>query len=371
MIKASIIENSRKEKTTQVDYNGFIGSCPSGASTGKNETPIFRKKIDTEVKEFNQIAKSLEKIEINKFGDLKLIEEKLKDFGANIIISTEFAILHSKQGYKWINSLIDFPKPLGNVIGGGAHFKGKGTSFQEFLVVDNNSKSFLDSSLTNKKIHLELREELEVYDNKFNGEMTDEGAWAPTQLEDEDVLKIVFNVAKKYNIQLDGKLSEDANHAAGKSAGMFGNIGPGISNASARLIRIIQGFIRFNFIKRETGKKNFLVFTQAHVWTNLGAGLRGDINSYTILRKIMSNKNYRAVVLDYATNTGSAWQAIREKKYPFLPVEYFIFSSYFDRRIQSKISAYQDKLRQVWPGLENSQLEYAIEMISKYVRGGV
>ena len=202
MIKASIIENSRKEKTTQVDYNGFIGSCPSGASTGKNETPIFRKKIDTEVKEFNQIAKSLEKIEINKFGDLKLIEEKLKDFGANIIISTEFAILHSKQGYKWINSLIDFPKPLGNVIGGGAHFKGKGTSFQEFLVVDNNSKSFLDSSLTNKKIHLELREELEVYDNKFNGEMTDEGAWAPTQLEDEDVLKIVFNVAKKYNANI-------------------------------------------------------------------------------------------------------------------------------------------------------------------------
>ncbi|KHO46242.1 MAG: hypothetical protein QS98_C0004G0018 [archaeon GW2011_AR3] len=168
-------------------------------------------------------------------------------------------------------------------------------------------------------------------------------------------LGLASNVAKKYNIQLDGKLSEDANHAAGKSAGMFGNIGPGISNASARLIRIIQGFIRFNFIKRETGKKNFLVFTQAHVWTNLGAGLRGDINSYTILRKIMSNKNYRAVVLDYATNTGSAWQAIREKKYPFLPVEYFIFSSYFDRRIQSKISAYQDKLRQVWPGLENSQ----------------
>src|SRR3989344_4363438 len=103
MIKASIIENSRKEKTTEVNYNGFTGSCPSGASTGANEAAAFRRNIEDEVKEFNKIAKNLEKIEIKKFWDLKLVEEKLKNFGANIIISTEFAILHSKQGYKWLN----------------------------------------------------------------------------------------------------------------------------------------------------------------------------------------------------------------------------------------------------------------------------
>ena len=60
-LKNKKIADAQQTATTQVDYNGFIGSCPSGASTGKNETPIFRKKIDTEVKEFNQIAKSLEK----------------------------------------------------------------------------------------------------------------------------------------------------------------------------------------------------------------------------------------------------------------------------------------------------------------------
>ena len=203
MIKASIIENSRKEKTTQVNYNGFIGSCPSGASTGSNEAAAFKKKIETEVRGFNKISKRLENIKINKFDELKKVEEILNNFGANIIISTEFAILHSKQGYKWLNPFsLEFPKPLGNVIGGGAHFKGHGLSFQEFLVVDNNSKSFLDSSLTNKKIHLEVREELEVYDNNFNGEMTDEGAWAPTQLDDEDVLKILYDIARKYNADI-------------------------------------------------------------------------------------------------------------------------------------------------------------------------
>jgi len=208
MIKARIIKNSRNEDTTEVSYLNFKGSCPGGASTGKSEVKAFNNNINDEVKTFNKISNKLEKVEIKEFDDLKNIEKLLEKFGANLNISTEFAILHSKGGYKWLSKNRKFPKPLGNVIGGGAHLKGKGTNFQEFLVVDNNSKTFFDSAITNKKIHRDLREELEGYD--FKGEMTDEGAWAPKGIDNEDVLKLVKKVAKKHkaDVGLDIAASE-------------------------------------------------------------------------------------------------------------------------------------------------------------------
>jgi enolase len=196
MIKAKIIKNSRGEKTTEVDYKGFKGSCPSGASTGKTEEKKFKEKIENAVKDFNKISKQLEKLEIKEFDNLKYVEELLKKFGSNIHISTEFAILHAKGGYKWISNNKKFPKPLGNVVGGGAHLRGEGTNFQEFLVVDNHSKTFLDSAFTNKKIHRELGEEFESFDG-FRREMTDEGAWAPKGIDNEDVLALVKKVARK------------------------------------------------------------------------------------------------------------------------------------------------------------------------------
>lgn len=102
-ISAKKILDSRKQPTIEVDYFGFTGSAPSGISTGKYEAKQYIRKLDQEIQDFNKKADDLEKFKINNFEDLERIEHYLRRFGANPIIALEFAILKSKNGYKWFS----------------------------------------------------------------------------------------------------------------------------------------------------------------------------------------------------------------------------------------------------------------------------
>jgi hypothetical protein len=120
-----------------------------------------------------------------------------------------------------------------------------------------------------------------------------------------------------------------------------------------RVIRTLQGFFRSLKIKKKNKKKNILLFTQD--WTNVNKDIKGDPNSYIILRKLLHDKNYNVLPLDVVRDIHVQWKAIREKKYPFIPYDYFILMSYFDLKIRKKIRFLRNELKSLWQRLENNE----------------
>lgn len=197
---AKKILNSKKEETVEINYKGFRASAPSGTSKGEYEENDYKKNIDLEIKELNKLQNKIEKIEINRFEDLKLIEDLTNGLGSNSRTALEFAILKSKGGYKFLEGR-KIPRPLGNVIGGGSHFENSKLEFQEFLIIDKEGKSFFESAFKNKKVHRILCEKLEKLDKNFKNHVTSEGAWCP-DLDIETVLDLLKKVCKKFKLKL-------------------------------------------------------------------------------------------------------------------------------------------------------------------------
>jgi len=197
---ASKILNSKKEGTIEVSYKNAKASAPSGTSKGQFEAQDYKKGLDSEIIDLNKLKNKIEKLSIHKFEDLKLVDELTEDLGANSKIALEFAILKAKGGFDFLDGR-KIPRPLGNVIGGGAHSEVKGLEFQEFLIIDRESKSFFDSAFKNKKVHQILLEKLQKLDSNFKNQKTSEGAWSPN-LSIEDVLHLLKKVCKKYKLRI-------------------------------------------------------------------------------------------------------------------------------------------------------------------------
>lgn len=121
-----------------------------------------------------------------------------------------------------------------------------------------------------------------------------------------------------------------------------------------RFIRIIQGFFRHLKFENKSGKKNIILFTQSHVWSSLTKNIRGDANSYTILREMAGEKGRNVLSIDAAVNKDAAWKGIKEKKKPFLPLDYFIFKSFFDLSIRKNLNFLRAKLKNLSNSLDRS-----------------
>lgn len=126
-----------------------------------------------------------------------------------------------------------------------------------------------------------------------------------------------------------------------------------LSEYFPRFVRIIQGFFRGLQIKNKKDKKNILLFTQSHLWTNLG-NVKGDANSYTIQRELSKSK-YNLIPLDVAISKEAAWKGIKEKKKPFIPYDFFLFKSFLDFGIRKKIKSQKLKLKRLWQELEKNR----------------
>lgn len=199
-VKAKVISNSRGEDTIKVQVKSDLGkgeaSAPSGASKGKHEAKDFNFSVKECVNKINKIE--WRDIEINSFDDLKLIEDKIKDLGANPVIATEYAVLKAfgKQLWKTLDPKVKVvSRPLGNVIGGGAHIKrGNYCEFQEFLLFSDNAKNVDDLVKANDLAHNIVKKHLKNMGLELK--MTDEGAWAP-ELEIEEILDLLKKVVKE------------------------------------------------------------------------------------------------------------------------------------------------------------------------------
>lgn len=212
-IKAKKIKNSRGEDSIKIiiksDKSKAEASAPNGISTGKYEVPIFNLPLKEIINKINN-NKELVGLEINSFQDLKKIEEILGYLGGNPVISTEYAALKC-IGPVWeqINPDVrKIPKPLGNVIGGGKHFKGNATEFQEFLLFPFTSRRIDDSINANNKLHELAKKKLKKIDSDFEEQLNDEGAWV-TSLSNTEVLDMLNNLIKESELDITMKLGVD------------------------------------------------------------------------------------------------------------------------------------------------------------------
>ena len=230
-INERLVFNSRGDKTIEVDVisdNHYIGrACaPSGASVGIYEAQSF---IDSNPKKTIEKFKTIKKKFVGLESDnLKTIDDALKsldntsnysNIGGSIAYALTIASIDSASKslnlpfYKVLNPKIDkinFPFPLGNMIGGGAH-AGSGTpDLQEYLVCPIGAKSIFDALEMNSKIHKELKKELDKVDPKFTGGKGDEGAWAPN-IDNDKAIETLEKSARNcgYDLKKDVRLGID------------------------------------------------------------------------------------------------------------------------------------------------------------------
>jgi enolase len=205
-VNAKAVLDSRKEKTILVsvktDVGEFESSAPNGKSTGEYEAKSYKKSLDDDIKAIKNIGEYFSDDVIEKFDDLKEIEDIANDqVGANTLFAFESAILKAlaKEKKKEIWELIGenpskkFPRLVGNCIGGGKHSEMpsgiRRPDFQEFELIPN-VKNVGKAFELNKKAKKEAEEMLKKKDGNFDGEKNDEDAWK-TSLTDKEVLEIL------------------------------------------------------------------------------------------------------------------------------------------------------------------------------------
>jgi len=197
-VQGKIIEDSRGEKTIQVEiktkFGTFFSSSPSGKSKGKHEKPYYINSIEEDIKKLKDF--SLSEIEIEKFSDLIEIETLTRGkIGSNSLFALESSILkalaleNKKDVWQLINEKArKFPFPVGNCIGGGLHTSGKKKpDFQEFLIIPE-TKNFADNVFLMKKAYEICKSRLNI--RKALGKLNDENAFSTT-LDDEEVLDVL------------------------------------------------------------------------------------------------------------------------------------------------------------------------------------
>ena len=175
-IIARRILDSRGESTVEVDLSSrgvmVRVAAPSGKSRGKWEVQPFPDGgVDEAVERVRELlAPELSGMNADRQQqiDEKLHEvdgtEQFRRIGGNTAyaISIAAALLsataHKKPLYQKLagSSKVKISLPLGNVVGGGAHAKGKRTDIQEFLVVPTKASSAIQAAEANVKVHSEV-----------------------------------------------------------------------------------------------------------------------------------------------------------------------------------------------------------------------
>jgi Enolase len=197
-INNRIIFDSRGDQTVETKIETKVAkgvsSCPAGASKSSYEvqnipTIGLRKALDN----FNEIKKkligmdSLNQKEVDEFLLKADGTQNLSNLGAAIVLSTSIANLKAAANslkipyFKKIKDkdFYKLPVPLGNIIGGGKHAKGKSIDIQEILVFCTNANDIFEAILANILVYKKVAEILASKDPNFGGK-NDENAWITT-----------------------------------------------------------------------------------------------------------------------------------------------------------------------------------------------
>lgn len=228
-IKAREILDSRGNPTVEVtittDKGSYTSSVPSGASTGKHEAKELRDNKERYsgkgvLKAVDNINNKIAPLFIEKYIDLEeadkimIREDGTKDksnLGANTILAVSMSLLRVKAAennmplYNYIAHYFDFtkkiPKPLFNIINGGAHGAG-GVSFQEFMFApeeDTFSENLHSAVNFFNKLKVKI---IEKY-GPSSVNIGDEGGFVPDIKSEEDVFSLLQETSNSAKFLID------------------------------------------------------------------------------------------------------------------------------------------------------------------------
>ena len=206
------ILDSRGNQTVEAEINlpYAAGRCsaPAGASTGETEVQAYPKEgIDRSIEMFE--SKLRNRIigfnALDQYGFDSLLREvdgtsNFSEIGGNLSTVLSVALAKAASNaigiplYRYAGGHLKnrLPKPIGNVLGGGAHSR-NGTTIQEFMV-SAQGKTMIENitlnSLVHKKVGAKLRE---IIKDQSIG-VGDERAWTAS-ISDDDAIDVVKEAA--------------------------------------------------------------------------------------------------------------------------------------------------------------------------------
>lgn len=271
-VKGREILDSRGNPTVEVDVileNGTIGraAVPSGASTGEREalelrdggTRFMGKGVLKAVANVNGPLRDL--VIGMDAKDQKALDEAMlkldgtptkKKFGANAILGISMAALKASANeaglplYKYVsenfgNGKVSEPRPMMNIINGGAHADNK-LDFQEYMIIPMADN-----------IHDRVRIGAEVFHNlksvlKSKGLVTsvgDEGGFAPDLESNSEGFELIMEAIKKagYEPGKDVCMAIDVAASEFYQDGKYNLVGEGRSLTTAELIAYYEELV--------------------------------------------------------------------------------------------------------------------------------
>ncbi len=188
------------------DGGCYSASVPSGTSTGKREAKELP--IDKVRRAFSSIRKNMVMLDEEDWVNADVLLRELDgtdDFsriGGNLSLAISLAFARAAtKGELWKltgrHLRADFPLPVCNVIGGGAH--GGGTSWQEFLVIPHRSYSPAEAVKAAVGIWATIGEEL-ARKRALLGKNR-EGAWM-SKLDDFETLHFLAELAEDWKFRI-------------------------------------------------------------------------------------------------------------------------------------------------------------------------
>jgi len=224
-IRARKILASNTKFTLEVEIEDSSGlksyaSVPIGTSKGEYEAKYL------EISKAIEMINSIKRFFVNeRFDDIKEVDrtlhliDKTQNFskiGANVSLAISYASLklfakkEEKEIWQYVSEISKLkpkiPRPLSNVIGGGAH--GGLTEIQEFLLFPLHQNSFLESISKIAEKYREIAKELKKVDPFFVFSRNLESAWV-TFLAHEKILEILSKFAdENFRIGLDVAASQ-------------------------------------------------------------------------------------------------------------------------------------------------------------------
>ena len=193
---------------------------PSGASTGAfeayelrdgNKNYFLGKSVLKAVNNINTVInKYLKNIQASnqKKIDKILLDldgtENKKKLGANALLAVSLAVSKAeaiskkKELYKHLGKKFLLPKPLVNIINGGAHADNN-LRIQEFMIRPDSAKNFMDAIEKSFLIIQNLKKILQS--KKLLTNVGDEGGFAPSINSNEEALELVVDAIEKSKLK--------------------------------------------------------------------------------------------------------------------------------------------------------------------------
>ncbi len=232
-LKWTINYTSRGNPTIEIVLeldSGATGrfASPAGASRGRLEAPPYPEGGLTAalkiLREFREDVVGRE-FESQKEFDVYLSEYdgtgNYSRIGSVVSLgcSVAFAEAAAKEDgvpmFLWLSkgTASGYPLPLGNVLGGGKHSRGRSIDIQEILVFPSRISSYREGYDALIEVHKKVGKLLIQRDPGFTGGKNDEGAWT-TNLSDEDALSLVSDAVDQVSSELGVKLALGIDAAA-------------------------------------------------------------------------------------------------------------------------------------------------------------